>query len=59
MAAVGVDNDASVVPECTNGRLLIRLPTLASKAHVNMLWSTTPGTCDAYVDTTKSAEKRY
>jgi hypothetical protein len=45
MAAVGVDNDASVVPECANGELPVRLSTLASKAHVDMLRSTT-GTCD-------------
>ena len=35
MAAVGVDNDASVVPECANGKLPVRLSTLASKAHVD------------------------
>jgi hypothetical protein len=35
MAAVGVDNDASVVQECGNGKLPVRLSTLASKAHVD------------------------
>ncbi|HET9565564.1 MAG TPA: hypothetical protein VFP27_13925, partial [Mycobacterium sp.] len=35
MAAVGVDNDASVVPECANGKLPVRRSTLASKAHVD------------------------
>jgi hypothetical protein len=35
MAAVGVDNDASVVPECANGKLPVRLSTLVSKAHVD------------------------
>ena len=38
MAAVGVDNDASVVPECANGKLPVRLSTLASKAHVDSTW---------------------
>jgi hypothetical protein len=35
MAAVGVDHDASVVPECANGKLPVRLSTLVSKAHVD------------------------
>jgi hypothetical protein len=59
MAAVGVDNDASVVHECENGKLPVRLSTLASKAHVDSTCCGLRPAPDACADTTKSAETRY
>jgi hypothetical protein len=60
MAAVGVDHDASVVPECANGKVARSLVDAGVEGprRFDMLWTTT-GTCDAYADTTKSAETRY